>query len=245
MWVMTPHGYVSAIAHRTQRDSLMVRARDFESLKYMCEQGDMDEARIYKDMPSDYPFRIVVKRTEFEDWMIGRCRDIGYTNFKSEATRIWGGADKYVKFLHRVWTESHSLVEEEVKRENDAAWAKLPRWGGYGKGYSTYTTTKYAPAKTTPPPALTTGASEPVDTGKPLPTLGDLVEMTEEDRAIALADLEDEAQRGDTEADDLLSELSRLLDDDSLPDDVLAEAVSVHSLTDAEFAELEARGQIL
>lgn len=121
MWVMTTGGYVSAVQHRDNPALVMVRARDHASLADLCKQLELDAGKaIYSDFPSDYPYRVVITKEQFATFLVTEVTErLDYTNFKSAAKKVRG--EKYARFLMSVWSVSHSLTPERIKRKNDAA----------------------------------------------------------------------------------------------------------------------------
>jgi hypothetical protein len=110
MWNMTSQGFTSMVAHRTKRDSVLIRSRDRESLEYFCRQAGVPENKIHSKFPSDYPYRAVVKKKVAAQWAYDRVMGIEYDNFKDSAAKVWGHSDKYVTFLHAVWAAGQRLT---------------------------------------------------------------------------------------------------------------------------------------
>jgi len=83
MWVFTPIGFFSVVAHRDKKKVVMVRARCREDLtafrkKYCKKLG----AIRFLDW-SDYPYRAETSRWAFAHAMFKVSLDLTYTNFKS------------------------------------------------------------------------------------------------------------------------------------------------------------------
>lgn len=248
MWIQTPYGFTSAVAHRKKRDSLMVRARDIEALEYFCDQADVSREKIHTKFPSDYPYRVVVKRTEYENYVIGRVRAIDYDNFKNAASRVWGYKDKYLTFLHRVWAEGHILTPKDVAKKNSSTktvWTSdtaTGRWSSSGAWGAQYTHSTITPPAAGAPAAVTTSSSDDDSVAASIPTTAEIIEMTPQDRSEALLDLEEMSRQGDALADDVLNEWNRMREDLGPDDDGDELPVSVHNMTDEQFAKHEADG---
>jgi hypothetical protein len=125
MWTMTPTGFTSAVVHRDDPSLLMVRARDRESLLALVRDLGRSEGDVYSSLPSDYPYRVVVSKTEYADWLRDQALGIAYTNFKGEAARRRG--DAFVAFLHEVWASGLSLTDTSTRGRNEAAWNERER----------------------------------------------------------------------------------------------------------------------
>lgn len=216
MWVMTPYGFTSAVAHRTKKNYVLVRARDKESLEYFCDFAGLKRNKVFTDMPSDYPFRVVCKRKTYEQFLLASARDITYDNFKNRAGQV-RGKKGYVDFLMRVWSAGHMLTPADVTRANNSAWARHDSkwWGGSHGSF--------------------TGVTPDVPDVTPAFTLDDFESMEADERAEMIRKLEDAEGSGDDHATTLLDEIDALLAKESGDDDTR----SIHEMTDEEWAEYE------
>ena len=93
MWIFTPKGFISAVAHRDRPGHLLVRARRAEHLRAL-----FPDARVQSTPRADYRFRAVVTREQFLGRMLGAMSGIDYDNFKATipdaeyhdaATEVW------------------------------------------------------------------------------------------------------------------------------------------------------------
>ncbi len=77
MWVFQNKSFVSVVAHRTQKDRLLVRSR---------VEGDIQRAvpvaQVFEDLNADYRYRAVVTRAQFKKAMNDAVDRIDYANFK-------------------------------------------------------------------------------------------------------------------------------------------------------------------
>lgn len=120
MWLMSANAYLSAVQDWNQGDMLFVRARDFESIKYLCDNlPGFDERSIKRSPEADYPYRMHVTRRQYAKFVGDEAMKISYFNFKSEATKRRG--HEYHSFLMRVWSLSHMLTSKTMKRRQDEA----------------------------------------------------------------------------------------------------------------------------
>lgn len=125
MWVMTTTAFLSAVEHREDAALLMVRARDETSLLNLAHDLGYEAEAVYRSLPSDYPYRLVVPKVEYARWCHDQVLAIGYDNFKARATKERGGV--YVTFLHAVWSAGLALTDAATRKLNDAAWDELDR----------------------------------------------------------------------------------------------------------------------
>ncbi len=252
MWVMTPFGFTSAVAHRKKKNCLLVRSRDELSLQYFCDSAGIKRNKVHTNFPSDYPYRVIAKRSEYAAFLLASAGDIEYDNFKTRAGQVRKG-DGYVKFLHNVWADGLALTSDKAKRDNWLAWDRHDAKFGFGKykknkgksgsaavpTYSRWSeggswSGHYAtPGLSSIPETLET-ESKADDDGS-WPDVLDILDMTEDERADVVADMDDASKAGDVLATSILDELDELLPEDG------GLFASVHAMTDAEFAEYEKR----
>jgi hypothetical protein len=114
MWFFTPYGFFSATCglHLTgpkkgqpDPEVIQIRARDkdhLNALKSVCGKllGDIE----IKETPNkDYRYRLIVRKEDWIEVVTQLIEDQQFSNFKSEAARVWGH-DLYVQVLHEVWS---------------------------------------------------------------------------------------------------------------------------------------------
>lgn len=243
MWVMTPYGYTSAVVHKRKPNHVMVRARDMKSLENLCKFAGVPADLIYTDFPSDYPYRLVIKKKTYKKFLCASVDDLNYTNFKSRAAVVRpayvGGqwikgklkgatatGDAYVSFLHSVWSASHRLTPISAKKENDKAyrskrWSKDGAWGAlYERAYGTSS----APIRNDEPDEI---PFDEDDSWRGFDAT-DILDLDEAERNKLLEDLEYAKQAGDEDAEWLLNDW----------DDLDADT-DIASMTDEQFAKFE------
>jgi hypothetical protein len=89
VWLFTPFGFFSAVAHRNAPDKLLVRARVYEDLVALKQQCKCSGIVTMKK--SDYPYRVVVSRTEYARFVAQFVTEgVNYTNFKSGVLKSQG-----------------------------------------------------------------------------------------------------------------------------------------------------------
>ena len=102
MWLFCKSGFFSAVLDFDNPDRVLVRARF---------NGDLE--RLLKNMPShakveilhtpdaDYPYRMFVKKSDWEMAVLTEAEDMDYTNFKNA---VHDGTARDAAYM-RVWTE--------------------------------------------------------------------------------------------------------------------------------------------
>lgn len=122
MWLFTPIGFFSCVAHRAEPDTVIVRARDRGDLIRFgdfildaCEgRFDGKELRIRpKSTPkADYAFRFEVPRGALARAMsVFVTEDLDYDNFKNEVAREAGLERAHL--YHEVWAAMQKLDPRE------------------------------------------------------------------------------------------------------------------------------------
>ena len=99
MWLLTPRGFFSVVAHADEPSCVLVRARvraDLESLRDVAGPFEVHETR-----DRDYRFRAVLDRTAWSTALVLMAAEIDYPNFKNAVAEQQGyeRADVYA----RVW----------------------------------------------------------------------------------------------------------------------------------------------
>lgn len=111
MWVFTQTGFVSAVRHRDNKDQLMIRARDHESL---VDLADLASAEIVKTPGGDYPYRVTVQEETFHHFMSMSIEALDYTNFKNRVDITRG--HHYHDVLSGVWSIMHDVEDEDARK---------------------------------------------------------------------------------------------------------------------------------
>lgn len=86
MWILTGTGFVSVVRHREDRNRLLVRARDRDSLEAFCEAAGLPAETILVFDKADYRFRVVATDNELKRFLDCTVGGLEYDNFKS---RVW------------------------------------------------------------------------------------------------------------------------------------------------------------
>lgn len=110
MWLFTNFGFFSIVAHRTQLDFLLVRARvaaDLMELNRRLPEGA--RVPVVETKNADYGYRCTVRRAAMVGLMAQLPANIGYDNFKTEVARVQG--HRRASVYHRVWDALLDLIQ--------------------------------------------------------------------------------------------------------------------------------------
>jgi len=99
MWVFAETGFVSAVVHRDDPHTLIVRSRDRESIEPLALLVNTD---IVTGAGTDYPHRIECSRDHFTQWVEQNIASMSYGNFKSRVTQTRG--HDFAHALMDVWS---------------------------------------------------------------------------------------------------------------------------------------------
>lgn len=125
MWVILNNSFVSAVQHFNDESKLMIRARKKEHLVVV-----FPEEEVYQDLPSDYPYRVVVSKEKFAKVLAEEVERIDYHNFKSSislanddlykfATETWGSAIRNFEGWEEWRKHAHSSYFEKPKKKKN------------------------------------------------------------------------------------------------------------------------------
>ena len=107
MWIFCD-GFISVVAHSEKPDTLLVRARDEDSLLSLVEATGATS----RHTPSnDYPYRIEVLRTAYSAWLGDQVSNLDYTNYKAH---MWSERPEFGAALHDVWAAMHQVTTNRV-----------------------------------------------------------------------------------------------------------------------------------
>ena len=109
MWVFSQDGFVSAVAHRDEKDTLVVRSRDRESIDAVA---DYCGVQVVKHAGSDYPYRAFVNREDYKSWMIRKIDELDYDNYKNRMHDLRD--DNFCSALSNVWLVMTKTEDKEA-----------------------------------------------------------------------------------------------------------------------------------
>jgi len=107
MWLFSETGFVSAVVDPTDKNKIVVRAREKESLKPLMAMTGVKMT--YPKRATDYPHRVVVTRQQYADWVLSLVEQMQYTNYKTQVSKTRG--HDFAHPLHQVWSTMLQLEE--------------------------------------------------------------------------------------------------------------------------------------
>ncbi len=116
MWIFTTFGFFSAVEHRDDNRSLLVRTRvrvDAELLAVKLYGSDA----IMVTPNADYPYRVKVGKREFAQLISEEIMRIGYKNFKNEVASKQSYAR--ARLYGNVWGQMHD-AERKLDCDREA-----------------------------------------------------------------------------------------------------------------------------
>ena len=117
MWLFTTDGFFSAVAHRDDPDTVLVRSRvreDALRLQAAVSQGEVTETP-----DADYRYRVLLPRETWSAYLAAAGDTIDYPNFKN-AVAARQGADRARVYAH-VWSVMFELQQREVEGADESA----------------------------------------------------------------------------------------------------------------------------
>lgn len=111
MWLFTTDGFFSAVAHRDNPGTVLVRSRvreDAQGLVASAGQGEVIETP-----DGDYRYRVLLPRNTWSAYLAAAGHAIDYPNFK-KAVATRRGADRARAYAD-VWSVMFQLQQAEVE----------------------------------------------------------------------------------------------------------------------------------
>ena len=96
------------VAHHEKPDTLLVRAREEDSLLSLVEATG---ATLRHTPSNDYPYRIEALREAFSAWLVDQVLNLDYTNYKAH---MWSERPEFSSVLHSIWELLHDLTPKRV-----------------------------------------------------------------------------------------------------------------------------------
>lgn len=181
MWLFTPTGYYSAVMHRKNHDSVMVRCRAKLHAERLVDFFEKDKPALEETPPpADYRWRVTITKRQWAEFVAYMSLQIEYDNFKNDAGKQTN-PNGYVTSLHRVWDVMSGFQDDQHPDERKR-WASYTTYTGkYGGTYSS-----------------AMGKGEPLlDDDIPFPH--EMLPITDTERIVIDA-IDGERGRGETEA---------------------------------------------
>ena len=108
MWLFTSEGFISVVQHSEKPGTLLVRARDEDSLLSLVEATG---ATLRHTPSNDYPYRIEVLRTAYSAWLVDQVSNLDYSNYKAA---MWLSRPDFHSALTDVWVAMHQVTPNRV-----------------------------------------------------------------------------------------------------------------------------------
>lgn len=123
MWIMTPHGMLSAVKLKDTA-KLQIRARDKKVLLWVQKTIGDQAGDIVATPERDYQYRLLMDPQPFALFMLQAILDIDYTNFK-DAT---GVVDKDLAGMYGSiwWTIFNHYQPKRDRYYDDERWPETP-----------------------------------------------------------------------------------------------------------------------
>ena len=106
MWIFTETGFVSAVRHFSEKDKMVVRARDQQSLESFANYVGLE---IHSTPSNDYPYRVLVADSLFATWLSKQTMAVDYPNFKDRVHETRG--HDFAGALMSVWSAMHQVED--------------------------------------------------------------------------------------------------------------------------------------
>ena len=110
MWIFTETGFVSAVRNFSEKDKLVVRARDQKSLEGLADYVGLE---IISTPSNDYPYRVFVDDSVFAAWLSKQTMAVDYTNFKDRVHDSRG--HDFAGALMSVWSAMHQVEDADAR----------------------------------------------------------------------------------------------------------------------------------
>ena len=114
MWLFTPDGFFSAVQHRDDPDTLIIRGRfpaDIERLAHALG------TEVVLTPTADYPVRTYVNRERWAGYVAAAARAIDYDNFKNAVTQTQGHG-RHQTYLE-VWSVLRGAEDSQAREQPD------------------------------------------------------------------------------------------------------------------------------
>ena len=113
MWMITKIGLFSVVAHRTNSEVVLVRARDRKHLEQLSSLNPTGKLEILDSPDADYPCRVIMDKARWGTISAWLTYEIDYPNFKDACANCLDLSDNYIAFLHHVWALGRTLTPKK------------------------------------------------------------------------------------------------------------------------------------
>ena len=109
-WYMNIDGFFSVVQNREDHDTFLVRARRRDDLERLNKRLDEPQP-ILEWAGADYPYRIILQKALWADYVAQMAMEIDYSNFKS-CVPVADYARE--RAYHQCWMTLMGLEEEKA-----------------------------------------------------------------------------------------------------------------------------------
>ena len=113
MWIFSKEGFISVVAHRDDKDILLIRGRvkeDIEDIVNEVEKITGNRPEIIELIQADYFYRIFISRSIFKKIMTSKIDGLTYDNFKSSIK----DNERHNAYLD-IWRIMYKFAQRSVK----------------------------------------------------------------------------------------------------------------------------------
>lgn len=114
MWLFTVEGFLSVVQHRDDHDKVIVRARNRTALEAIADSLGIE---IVATPTADYPYRVVISRSQMANLAAAFVNEIDYDNFKNAAHAL--GDARYDRALMQVWSAMYESSPAGARSQAD------------------------------------------------------------------------------------------------------------------------------
>lgn len=117
MWLFTTDGFFSAVVHRDDPDTILVRSRVREDALRL--QAAVGQGEVTETPDGDYRYRVLLPRETWSDYLAAAGDAIDYPNFKN-AVAACQGPDR-ARVYEDIWWVMAELQQREVEGAGESA----------------------------------------------------------------------------------------------------------------------------
>jgi hypothetical protein len=106
MWLLTSIGFYSVVAHRDNDETVLIRSRTREDLDQLRRRY-LPDLEILENAGTDYRYRALLERSEWEHAAQKLAADVDYPNFKEAVGERQG--PQRANLYARIWSALREL----------------------------------------------------------------------------------------------------------------------------------------
>jgi hypothetical protein len=118
---MTTDGFFSAVQHRDKPNMLLVRARSRADLEQLADRISINPSKILSTDNADYPYRVLLPKEQWAEYLLSATEDLTYPNFKSAVAKT---NPERAYIYHDVWSALFEIEREgqDAKEKDKMFW---------------------------------------------------------------------------------------------------------------------------